>query len=104
MLQWGSGVPSWDPTRPDRGGVMATRPKKMTASEWARAAAAAREQVTGHCAVCGAEVTGTKKRAYCSQRCAMSVYRQRHRTELAAKRREYYARQKAAVAPAVGAA
>jgi hypothetical protein len=69
--------------------------ERMTRSEWARQTAAHRKQISGTCAICGKEFTGTKRRMYCSQRCAMAAYRNKHREEINAKQAEYYQLSKA---------
>lgn len=51
------------------------RSKSLERSEAARLLAAQREVVSGTCEVCGKEFTGTKKRRYCSSRCALRGWR-----------------------------
>jgi hypothetical protein len=47
-------------------------------AELGRQLAIARRQVEGTCAVCGTPFTGTTKRKYCSNRCAVRAYRRAH--------------------------
>lgn len=48
-------------------------------SQVMRAVAAHRQQVTGQCETCGAEMSGTVRRRYCSPRCRQRVYDQKQR-------------------------
>jgi hypothetical protein len=50
---------------------------KRERSEIGRLLASLRAKVQVTCAYCGAVVTGTKKRQYCSDRCRMAACRQR---------------------------
>ncbi len=54
----------------------------------ARLLAAKRRQVTVACVVCGATVTGTSIRKFCSARCRNIAYRRAHRDEYLARQRE----------------
>ena len=69
---------------------------ELTPTEMGRALAAMRQTVTGGCVVCGKEFTGTAKRRHCSNTCAAKAYRDRHKAELAERRRRKYLSQKAA--------
>lgn len=48
---------------------------ELTASDLARMLAARRAIVEGTCAICGTLFKGTKKRRYCSSKCAMQAHR-----------------------------
>lgn len=67
---------------------------KISASNAARALGAQRRKVKGTCAQCGKPFEGVRTRQYCSGACVAAAYRDRHKTELAERRRELYQRQK----------
>ena len=48
---------------------------QIDTTEAARALAAKRRIVSGFCEICGTAFTGTKKKKYCSSRCAMRAVR-----------------------------
>ena len=58
-------------------GVLAEHAHQRLQRELGRQLAIARRQVDGVCRVCGQAFTGTTKRRYCSNRCAVRAYRQR---------------------------
>lgn len=58
----------------------------LSPSDLARALAAQRQRVTGHCIVCGKDIEGVQRhgeihRLYCSHRCAKQAYRARKREQ-----------------------
>src|SRR4051812_8728709 len=78
ILGWGNSYDDKRWIRRKRGEAMADQeltPEEL--SKFGRYMAAQRRVVEGTCDVCGKQFSGTTKRRYCSNRCAVRAHRER---------------------------
>ena len=66
----------------------------LSSSDLARALSARRPKIKGTCVRCGKSFEGLRTRQYCSNTCAAAAYRERHKEELAERRRKRYREKK----------